>query len=734
MLNVVPEVAADGAANRAADREANREANGAFEFLSGPRVDVLFNVVYRRLCRLWRSLTLSVLEVRPLSVFPWVVLVLLASGSPAGLAAAAMLDESRDLSALAQDRERFLSAKKLIKIGDWSAFDRERQVLDSYPLAPYLDYERLLRRLTVTSGVQAREFVDAHKQNPLGVRYLGSYLGATGKRKRWGDYLDAAAREPKSENLRCYYARAKRARGAEQEAWGLASSLWLSPSSVNDACDPLFKLWLASDGLNDDLVWQRASLAYASREGSLLRYVASLGSPELQTALSALRRSYSQPQLSVELAQGLRAPFSAELMTLGLERYSRYDPAKALRQFQALDDTVLSAEQTERVVSAIAFRGLLERDEAVRGWVDVGLPRWGDDKLTELRLRWAIAEQDWGAIDRLFSALSGTAQENATWRYWYARSLESRGQGGDAELLYAAVARERSYYGFLSADKMGLSYSYQESYPDSHSDSHGDSHGDSHSGGPQTSLSAGSADNDGLPSWSKQTLWRVHELNALGDTRLAEGEWSYALRRLDSDQQLAFARIAKAQGWHRLSIDAANAGRHWDALDLRFPLAFVDDFYERASAQSLAVSELMAIARRESAFSPTARSPVGARGLMQLMPATGRSMARKVGVPVSAKSLDNVEYNITLGSAYYSQLLERFEGNRAVALAAYNAGPNRVKNWLRADLPLDAWIETIPYRETRDYVKAVLAYGVVFDYRLGEKAQLMGDAERSTSD
>jgi len=504
---------------------------------------------------------------------------------------------------------------------------------------------------------------------------------------------------------------------------------------VDDACDPLFKLWLAEGGLNDDLVWQRASLAYASREGSLLRYIASLGSSGLQPALAALRGSYRQPQRSVELASALGAPYKAELLTLGLERYSRYDPAKALGQLQSLNDEALSEEQTERVVAAIAFRGLLERDEAVRGWVDEGLPRWGDDKLTELRLRWAIAEQDWSAIDRLFLALSDTAQEDATWRYWYARSLEARGLGEDAELLYATVAKERSYYGFLSADKLGLSYSYQDKFQGSDDGSDDDSGDESDNDiNKETSGVRLFTRDSSLPSWTQQTLWRVHELNALGENRLAEGEWTYALRRLNSDQQLAFARIAKAQGWHRLSIDAANAGRHWDALDLRFPLAFVEDFNQRASAQSLAVSELMAIARRESAFSPTARSPVGARGLMQLMPATGRSMARKVGVPVSAKSLDNVEYNITLGSAYYSQLLERFEGNRAVALAAYNAGPNRVKNWLRADLPLDAWIETIPYRETRNYVKAVLAYSVVFDYRLGEKAQLMGNAERSASD
>ncbi|WOJ95652.1 transglycosylase SLT domain-containing protein [Congregibacter brevis] len=623
----------------------------------------------------------------------------------------AVFDTTSDGSSSAADRERFLKAQEMIEAGNWSAFDRERKALDDYPLAPYLDYERLMRRLTVTSGTKAKQFVDAQSQSPLGVRYLGSYLGATGKRRRWGDYLDAAEKEPRSENLRCYYARAIRARVAEEKAWELASRLWVSASSVDDACDPLFKLWLEADRLNDDLVWRRATLAYAAREGGLLRYVASLGSPEIQPALAALRGSYSQPQRSVDLAKSLPSPWAGDVLTLGLERYSRYKPARALRQFEALSRDALSDTQRKRVTSAVAFRGLLERDDDVKPWVDASLSQWRDDKLTTLRLRWAIAEQDWQAIDNLFFALSAQAQEEGTWRYWYARSLEARGSEADAQLLFATVAKERSYYGFLSADKLGLPYSYQDS----------------------ASAKAPMTDGE-LPPWTSNALWRVHELNALDENRLAEAEWTYALQCLDDGQQLAFAHIAKEQGWHRLSIDAANAGRHWDALDLRFPLAFVDDFYQRAAAQSLPVSELMAIARRESAFSPTARSPVGARGLMQLMPATGRSVARKVGVPVSTKALDNIEYNITLGSAYYSQLLERFEGNRAVALAAYNAGPNRVKNWLSDELPLDAWIETIPYRETRDYVKAVLAYSVVFDYRLGEKAQLMGNANLRSID
>jgi soluble lytic murein transglycosylase len=142
----------------------------------------------------------------------------------------------------------------------------------------------------------------------------------------------------------------------------------------------------------------------------------------------------------------------------------------------------------------------------------------------------------------------------------------------------------------------------------------------------------------------------------------------------------------------------------------------------------------MAIARRESAFYPQARSPVGARGLMQLMPATGQEVAGSLGQGVGSADLFEVEYNVLLGSAYYRQLLDRYGGNRAFALAAYNAGPHRVDRWRHPPgegVPVDIWVDTIPYKETREYVQAVLFYNVVFQYLLGDTGALLTPAERA---
>lgn len=605
-----------------------------------------------------------------------------------------------------RQRDLYREAMDAASRGDWRHFESLETQLEDYPLAPYLAYERLLARRDRLPGTAARTFVDTWEDSPLGLRFLGHYLRSAGERRRWSDYLATAETEPRSEALRCYFHRAQLAGGRRDTAWEGAASLWLSGRSVDDACDPLFDAWRRDGQLSEALLWERAGLAFGARQGSLLRYLGSLASPALAADIEVLRRVYREPQRTLTLAEQVRAAYRADAQALGLDRLSRYDPARALTLYQQLDASALDADQRAALEAAIALRGLIERIDGVRDWVDANLPRWQDDSLTEQRLRWAIAELDWQAVLSASAALSPARAATPDWAYWRARALEDTGDRAAAAELWASVADERSYYGFLSADRLGLPYSFNHRPP--------------------------LLDDDRvtLPAPALATALRVQELQLLEEAVLAHAEWSHRLPRVDRAAQQAMAQLAVERGWYRFAIDAANESRSWDALDLRFPLAYTDTFRERAARLSLPLSELMAIARRESAFFPEARSPVGARGLMQLLPGTARATARREGISVRTSQLYEVEPNVHLGSAYYRQLLERFDGNRAVALAAYNAGPNRVQHWIGKGLPIDAWIETIPYRETRDYVKAVLAYSVVFDHRLGEEAQLLSAAER----
>jgi len=164
---------------------------------------------------------------------------------------------------------------------------------------------------------------------------------------------------------------------------------------------------------------------------------------------------------------------------------------------------------------------------------------------------------------------------------------------------------------------------------------------------------------------------------------------------------------------------------------LRFPVAFTAIFEQAGANGNVDALDLMAIARRESAFYPQAESRAGALGLMQLMPSTARQVAKKMGVSYRRGQLLEPHYNVILGSHYYQSLLTRFDGHRPKALAGYNAGPHRVVRWSKSKLPVDQWIDSLPFKETREYVQAVLAYAVIYRKRAGQPAMLLTDKEWS---
>jgi len=232
-------------------------------------------------------------------------------------------------------------------------------------------------------------------------------------------------------------------------------------------------------------------------------------------------------------------------------------------------------------------------------------------------------------------------------------------------------------------------------------------------------------------------IQRARELYIIGDELAARREWHHAISSM-SDEQISIAgKRAESWGWHRDGIQAMIQVRHWDDIQLRVPLAYQEHVDIAARATAISPHLVFAIARQESAFIADARSSAGALGLMQLMPATAQQTATRAGMRVTNHDLLQPETNITLGSRYLSQLLNEFNGNRILAAAAYNAGPTRVRQWLSKDtqnsLPFDIWIETIPFGETRGYVQNVLAYSVIYGYRLGDVKPFITEGEAGTS-
>lgn len=612
---------------------------------------------------------------------------------------------------LDRDRQLYKDAEIALKQGKLKTYRRLRAALDHYPLAIYLDYDELRRRLSQVSLDEARRFQQAAKGSPLAGRFLTSYLMQAGRSERWQDFLTMVDEPPSRVELQCYYYRALLSEGETERAWQGAAKLWIYGKSQPEICDPLFERWMDAGQLNDELIWMRLLNAFEAREVSLMRYVARKGSPSLAPWGQWLQQVYTRPERIRQLQMPKDKARTADVVSYGLVRLARYNAARALDYWQHYQSELLFSQVQSRRVEGAIVRHLLYAESTVNlSWLETALARLQHDDLTEIRLRWALAEQDWGALDSALALLSPQARQKDVWRYWSGRVQEARGQSEAAKAAFADAAGERSYYGFLAADRLGQPYAFNEE---------------------RVSLTPELAQTLAtLP-----TVLRVQELLWHGHPWNANAEWNALLAASQETRQKSLGALAVQRNWYRMAIDAASKAKAWNALNLRFPLPYQDIFKRYAAVHKVAATQLMAIARRESAFFPDARSPVGARGLMQLMPATGQQVASQLGLAHSTAKLYDAKHNVQLGSAYYRQLLDRFGNNRIFALAGYNAGPGRVDRWRNKagkQVPVDIWVETIPFRETRNYVQAVLAYSVVFDNQMNEVSlSLLSAAERA---
>ena len=275
--------------------------------------------------------------------------------------------------------------------------------------------------------------------------------------------------------------------------------------------------------------------------------------------------------------------------------------------------------------------------------------------------------------------------------------------------ILSALASQRHYYGFMAALLLQQTPPLQPSLPEPES----------------------------IDLKSNPHIRRAIELFAVGENLNGRREWYRALDVSNNEEKRQLGHLAQSIGDLSLAIRSANLAEAMDDLLLRFPLAFNSDFNAAAHKQDVAPALLRAVARQESAYQPDARSPVGARGLMQLMPATAKLVTKRARLPASyAGQLNDPKINIQLGSYHLAWLIERFNGQRPLAIAAYNAGEHRVDRWIKnkAQMPTDVWIETIPFRETRNYVKNVLAFTYVYNQLLNTPTRVLAPQELSITE
>ena len=408
------------------------------------------------------------------------------------------------------------------------------------------------------------------------------------------------------------------------------------------------------------------------------------------------------------------SPRIKDFIRVGLRKLARSEPQQAVLYWQTFSKQLEFEEnQRSEIQKHLVRYAYLKNDEQASDWADKQLASLQVDQLTELRLRQLLKRQDWANLQKRLPDLSLERQQSEIWEYWLAYIEQRHGKEQQAQQRLTDIATHRGYYAYLAAQQLNLPLSLAiESAP---------------------LLAEDKRFIEQEPGYI-----RIQALLSQDETDLANSEWVYLLRRTNASQKIAMAHLALEQGWWHMAISAAIRAEAWHDVALRFPLAFQESFQTIAASREIEESLLMAIARRESTYNPRAYSAKGARGLMQLMPNTASHTARKIRMRYAgSQSLYQPSTNIKLGSTYLKQLLTQFDQNKILSIAAYNAGPSRVKEWLNdgPSLPFDLWVETIPFQETRDYVKAVLAYRVIYDRLLHPESTepMLSITERSAS-
>jgi len=611
---------------------------------------------------------------------------------------------------LVLQRGIYLQARDALNRGRNADYDALREQLAGYPLLPYLEYAAIS---SILSRLPQRE-VDIFLQT-----YAGSYLanllerqwvGLLAQQERWSDivrYPDAGA----TTVLRCQVLRARIETG-DTSALDEVAPLWNVARSQPNECDPVFSAWTSQNLLTTDIAWARFSSAIRAGEQGLARFITrSMGVRERELADLYLLIDRQPERLKTLDALQARNPETQEIVMHGVRRLAMIDAPQAMQlldshqQHQSFDEAEYFALQ-RFIAQRLLSQGFVGETESL---IQV-TPQLATETLVGWLLRDALKAQDWPRLEALLERLPSDAKESERWRYWRARALEQHEDAeslAQAQAIYESLIRTRSFYGFLAADRQEESYTLVDQ-----------------------PVAVDSAQI--LALYELPAIMRAYELYQTGDEVAARNEWQHATRSMSPEQVLSSGKLADSWGWHRNSIQAMIQAGHWDDLQLRFPLAYSDLFTTVATTEKLSPHFLLALTRQESAFMHDVRSPAGARGLMQLMPATARQTAGRLGLQISDQDLYQPDINIRLGSRYMAELMQDFNGNRVLAAAAYNAGPNRVKQWLRnsnGTLPVDIWIETIPFAETRGYVQNVLAYSVIYGYRMGEYTRFLSREE-----
>ncbi len=615
----------------------------------------------------------------------------------------AVCTASGNVNTLEFQRDAFVRAEKALEQNQRSQYWDLLKQLRDYPLYPYLRYYDLKKRTDTATSREVLSFINAFDESPVSANLRTKWLLALAKKGQWQTFLKHY-RHTGNRALHCLreQGRAKTIRGYDSSSQ--LKSIWFTGSDLANECDELIKLWTTKKLITVDMYKQRIRLSLQKANYKLARYLLKqLPEPE-RKQMDLWLKVYKNPRL-LQDSKTLAHADASRLVEKKFPGLAWYYPDQAIQFANSMNQYKHLTIDEGKILQILAISLARSFHPDAEIWLSKVPEKYVSERVKKWKIRTALHKGNWQQVITVYNSLGHSNQQQDRWKYWQARAFSETGQIEKASLLFNKIAQQRSYEGFLAADRLDKEYEFNHKTLN--------------------------IDYDFVEVLKRNKgMARARELINLKRFSQARSEWNLATAGFTDKQMASAAWLAFKWGWSHQTIITLAGISEWDDLSLRFPVKHIKEINKYTRSTIIDPALALAVIRQESAFQENALSRSNARGLMQLMPATAKQVAQQLKLKLSnLGQLDHADFNIQLGVFYLNDIKHQLMKHPVLAIAAYNAGKSRVQNWLSRTqgVPVDVWIETIPFKETRNYLRNILAYTVVYEKRLGLTVGKMTD-------
>jgi soluble lytic murein transglycosylase len=604
---------------------------------------------------------------------------------------------------LSPDDQTFIQLREAARNNDPARAAQLAAMIPDYPAPSYLEYFQIKPQLFDSQGharidapdAPVLSFLQRHDGEAIADRLRNDYLLVLGARHDWGNFDQQYPRFVLNDDtqVKCYALESRAAHG--ENVANDARALLTDPRYYGDGCVDLVTALAIKGQFTSDDVWQQIRLAYEQNQTSTGYKL--LGGLANQPDATAFAQAVNTPPIT--LAGGVSPdPASHQLALLAVTVMARNDPAMAAATFAAVAPSLSSPERATGW-GTIGDQAAQKRIPGALDWYRLSVNAPLSNPAYEWRTRAALLGGDWTMVRWSIEQMPAALRAQPSWVYWHARALKQAGDANGANQEFAQISQGYNFYGQLALEELGQKITIP----------------------PKTAVSdAEVAAAAQTPGFALAQRFYALNLRLEGNR-----EWNWPLRNMTDRQLLAAAEYAKRIQLLDRTVNTADRTVSEHDFSLRYLAPYRDIVDRDAQSNGLDVEWAYGLIRQESRFIMNARSGVGASGLMQIMPATAQMVAKKIGLgPLSRDQLNDIDTNILLGTNYLSMIYNQFDGSAVLATAGYNAGPGRPRAWRQTlQQPVEGAIfaETIPFQETRDYVKNVLSntvyYAALFEGR-----------------